>query len=256
MFGARTMGSVDDNYFCHLIAENPASFLHLLARTRVVDHLEWSLQGDPAATLDQLVRALRLTASSGVARQWRDELLVLRDADNVSIGVVERGAARLLGISTCAVHLVGCDEKGRTWIQQRSWKKSIDPGKWDTLMGGMISAVDTLESALERETWEEAGIQVASLIYLRPGGQVALNKPNLCDGGIGYVNERIDWFECLLPDHVKPVNQDGEVERFALVSQQEIKHMLEDNQFTTEAALILVRHLFGISVCMTTLTGL
>ena len=36
--------------------------------------------------------------------------------------------------------------------------RSIDPGLWDNLVGGMVPAGETLEQALEREAWEEAGL--------------------------------------------------------------------------------------------------
>jgi len=37
--------------------------------------------------------------------------------------------------------------------------KLVQPGKWDTAVGGNISVVETLETALKREAWEEIGLQ-------------------------------------------------------------------------------------------------
>jgi hypothetical protein len=59
------------------------------------------------------------------------------------------------------------------------------------------------------------------------------------DGGIGYVVERVDWFECTLPAHIVPENQDGEVAQFALFDQDAWRAMLRRGEFTSEAALIL-----------------
>jgi hypothetical protein len=83
-------------------------------------------------------------------------------------------------------------------VQQRALDKANDPGLWDTLMGGMVSAADTVATALARETWE------------------------------------------VVPEGLAPVNQDGEVAQFALLDRAELLHRLAQNQFTTEAALILV----------------
>jgi 8-oxo-dGTP pyrophosphatase MutT (NUDIX family) len=35
----------------------------------------------------------------------------------------------------------------------------VQPGKWDTAVGGHISVGETLETALKREAWEEIGLQ-------------------------------------------------------------------------------------------------
>ena len=61
------------------------------------------------------------------------------------------------------------------------------------------------------------------------------------DTGAGYVVEYIDWYRCVLPDGVVPSNQDGEVAQFRLMDPQEVLSRLEQEEFTTEAALILVR---------------
>jgi len=246
MVGARCIGSVDDEYFCHLWRSQRAAFSPLLLRTEDCGVPAWHLQGEATFALEHIATALKQIESSGVASLWRNELLDVRDCDELPVGQIERGAVRALGISTRAVHLVGCDDQKRLWIQQRSLTKSTDPGLWDTLMGGMISARDTLESALERETWEEAGIGLKALMNVRWGGYVVLNMPHANDGGIGYVNERIDWFQCEVPAGVQPVNLDGEVERFARVDQSELRAMLEGNAFTSEAALIMVQYLRGL----------
>jgi 8-oxo-dGTP pyrophosphatase MutT (NUDIX family) len=146
--------------------------------------------------------------------------------------------ARLLGIATRAVHLLGFTSDGRVWVQQRALDKAIDPGFWDTLVGGMVSANDNLTTALRRETWEEAGIDFQRVMQLHAGGRLQVARPNARDGGVGYVVECIDWFVGRIPDDVTPVNQDGEVAQFALLSWAELTSQLETNAFTLDAALI------------------
>jgi 8-oxo-dGTP pyrophosphatase MutT (NUDIX family) len=137
------------------------------------------------------------------------------------------------------VHLVGCSSDGRFWVQQRSLDKANDPGLWDTLMGGMVSAQDSLASALARETWEEAGLRMDTLTDLRRGGEVLLRKPSSDAADAGYVVERVDWYRCTVPDSVQPLNQDGEVAQFALLEMPDLIERLQRDEFTTEAALIL-----------------
>jgi hypothetical protein len=56
------------------------------------------------------------------------------------IAVIERGVMRPLGLITQAVHLSGWSEDGKLWVARRSLTKATDPGMWDTLVGGLVSA--------------------------------------------------------------------------------------------------------------------
>lgn len=44
-------------------------------------------------------------------------------------------------------------------LQRRPMEKLIQPGKWDTAVGGHISAGETVEQALRKEAWEEIGLK-------------------------------------------------------------------------------------------------
>jgi len=52
--------------------------------------------------------------------------------------------------------------------------------------------------------------------------------------------EHIDWYRCVVAEGVVPANQDGEVEQFRLMDAPEVARRLVQDEFTTEAALILV----------------
>jgi 8-oxo-dGTP pyrophosphatase MutT (NUDIX family) len=201
------------------------------------DELGWLLQGELTATLHQLAHALR---AAGLSHAWRDEQLAVSDEAGRVLGTVERAVVRPLGIATRAVHLAGISPDGRHWVQQRSLTKPNDPGLWDTLVGGMVPACDSLEQALERETWEEAGLRLGQLRQLAWGGQVTSRGPSGDGGGAGYVIERIDWYRCVVPEQVIPLNQDGEVARFELVAPGQLLERLVAGGFTLEASLILV----------------
>jgi 8-oxo-dGTP pyrophosphatase MutT (NUDIX family) len=151
---------------------------------------------------------------------------------------VERAVVRPLGITTFAVHLVGQSPDGSHWVQQRSLTKANDPGLWDTLMGGMIPATDSVAQALERETWEEAGLRLDQLAQVRRCGRISVRRPT-SDHAAGYVVEHIEWYRCIVPPGVVPANQDGEVAQFRLMDGDEVIERLQRDEFTIEAALIL-----------------
>ena len=192
-------------------------------------------QSDVTTSLNKLANLLR---NAGLAGAWRNEQLAVRDELGTQVGTIERGAVRPLGIATLAVHLVGQTTDGRFWVQQRALNKPNDPGKWDTLMGGMVSSDDTVETALKRETWEEAGLHIIELKELRYGGLESNCRPS-SDGAAGYMQEFIEWYVATVPDGLIPINQDGEVAQFALMDEAQLLAAMQRGDFTLEAALIM-----------------
>ena len=195
----------------------------------------WLLDGDVTEGLNRLATALH---QAGLAGAWRQEQLAVRDAHGLCVGTIERAAVRPLGIATRAVHLVGQALDGRFWVQQRALDKANDPGKWDTLMGGMVSAEDTVETALKRETWEEAGLHLADLQNLHYGGRQSNCRPS-SDGAAGYMQEFIEWYVATVPDDLTPINQDGEVAQFVLMDEAQLLAAMQRGEFTLEAALMM-----------------
>lgn len=56
------------------------------------------------------------------------------------------------------VHLHVVNNNKAIFVQKRPMSKQIQPGKWDTAVGGHISAGETLEQALKKEAFEEIGL--------------------------------------------------------------------------------------------------
>lgn len=56
------------------------------------------------------------------------------------------------------VHLHVFNSRGEVYLQKRPEWKDIQPGKWDTSVGGHIDYGETPEQALVREVREELGI--------------------------------------------------------------------------------------------------
>jgi isopentenyldiphosphate isomerase/intracellular septation protein A len=57
------------------------------------------------------------------------------------------------------VHLHVLNNQKHLYLQKRPLNKLVQPGKWDTSVGGHILADETLEAALKREAWEEIGLK-------------------------------------------------------------------------------------------------
>ena len=58
-----------------------------------------------------------------------------------------------------SVHVVVLDStQKQILLQKRSMNKDIQPGKWDTAVGGHVNAGESVEAAARRELAEELGI--------------------------------------------------------------------------------------------------
>jgi len=200
------------------------------------DGAGWRIAAPVDASLAAIARWLH---DRRLCAPWRDERLAVTAADGNALAAVERAVVRVLGITTWAVHLVGFAPDGRAWIQQRAFDKAVDPGRWDTLMGGQVSAGESIGQTLERETEEEAGLAIAELIDLRRTDRITVRRPV----AEGYVVEHIEVFEATVPSALEPRNRDGEVARFECVPVPVLLERLAAGDFTLEATLILDRSL-------------
>ncbi|MDQ6680436.1 MAG: NUDIX domain-containing protein [Pseudomonadota bacterium] len=194
----------------------------------------WRVIGPADETLARIARWLH---DNQLCSRWRGELLAVTSGQGVAVARIERAAARALGLTTQAVHLIGRTAGGGFWVQQRALDKATDPGLWDTLMGGLVAAGESIRDTLVRETSEEAGLAIEALQDLEAHGRITIRRP-VEDG---YMVEHIEVFEAVVPNGLEPANQDGEVERFACLDACTLTEWLRADSFTLEASLILAR---------------
>ena len=87
------------------------------------------------------------------------EIFPIVDVNGHVIGSATRGechsGSRLLHP---VVHLHVFNTRGELYLQKRPEWKDIQPGKWDTAVGGHVDFGETPEEALRREVREELGI--------------------------------------------------------------------------------------------------
>ena len=99
------------------------------------------------------------------------------------------------------VHLHLFNSNGELFLQKRSENKDIQPGKWDTSVGGHVGIDESIDIALIRETAEEIGLhdinpsfinkyiwesscekELVYSFYARSDNPLVLNKNEIDDG--------------------------------------------------------------------------
>lgn len=188
---------------------------------------------------EQLARIAQALLQAGCIPKWRNELLDVWVGDE-SVGAVERGAVRPLGLLTRAVHLNGWSKRGDLWVARRALDKPTDPGMWDTLVGGLVGHAESDDLALERETLEEAGLKPSDIASRDPIRSIFRMRRRVAEG---FQWEEVLTSDCILEDGIEPQNQDGEVMEIACLPVHEIERMLLDNQFTVEAGIVIAQSL-------------
>lgn len=90
-----------------------------------------------------------------------NELLPLVDEQGNVIGSASRGECHNGSMKLHpVVHLHVFNPAGELYLQLRPRWKSIQPGMWDTAVGGHIDYGETIDEALRREAKEELGLTV------------------------------------------------------------------------------------------------
>ncbi len=93
----------------------------------------------------------------------QDEIFEIFDEHDCPAGTARRSECHgNPGLIHRTAHVVVYHPDGRILLQRRSMDKDIQPGKWDTAVGGHVMPGETYEQAAVREMTEELGLPAAT----------------------------------------------------------------------------------------------
>lgn len=123
------------------------------------------------------------------------------------------------------VHLHVFDRSGRLLLQHRALTKKIQPGKWDTAVGGHVSYGESIEVALLRETAEEIGLK-------------EFKPVKIC----GYVfesqieREYVNTFYTVVDESFRPEREESDIDDLRFFTVSELEQMIERGEVTPNFA--------------------
>ena len=109
----------------------------------------------------------RIKKKRWLSQYGNDEWFDIVDREGRVVGRAPRGVCHSRpGYLHPVVHVHIMDNRDRIFLQKRSRKKEIQPGKWDTAIGGHIRSGEKIEEALKREAEEELGIKELAVQFV------------------------------------------------------------------------------------------
>ncbi len=99
-----------------------------------------------------------------IGKDNAEELFPIVDEEGNITGAATRGECHSGSMLLHpVVHLHVFNSRGDIYLQRRPMWKDIQPGRWDTAVGGHVDLGESVQQALQRETAEELGIDLSHL---------------------------------------------------------------------------------------------
>lgn len=134
------------------------------------------------------------------------------------------------------VHLHVISTAGEIYLQKRSMSKDIQPGKWDTAVGGHVDFGETVSEALFRECREELGLENFSPVKLVSYVFQSSREKELVN----------TYYIIVEPEKFSPVFDRTEIDDARFWSVRDIEKFSGENVFTPnfESEFKMIKNLF------------
>ena len=199
-----------------------------LAFTVDAESVRIVVPGDAAAVSAHLDDVVEELVEEGLVSKWRNEVFAVAPRwGETPLFSLDRGAVSFFGVRAYGVHLNGYRHGGgglQLWIGRRNPAKLVAPGKLDNLVAGGIGGGLGAAQTLKKEAEEEASIPTALIAKAHAVGAVSykMEVPQ------GLRDDVLFLYDIEVPAAFEPINTDGEIVEFALMTAREVLARVRD----------------------------
>jgi 8-oxo-dGTP pyrophosphatase MutT (NUDIX family) len=150
-----------------------------------------------------------------------DEPYSVKGHNNEVFFIIDRAMVPFLGFRSFGQHINGFTRKPDglyLWIATRARDRRIFPGMLDNMVAGGLPHGLSLQENLVKECHEEAGMPAELALQAKPVSAITYNAIS----EKGYKPDTLYCYDIELSEEFIPVNTDGEVEKFELLSVDEV----------------------------------
>ena len=180
-----------------------------------------------------------------------EELIDVLDENGVKTGeVLTRNEVHKRGLWHRAIAVAIINEQNQILVQQRSFKKEKNAGKWDISVAGHISSGQDALSAASREINEEVSVNLGFNVDIKEFRYMfSYRKEEIFKED--YIERQFYDFFVLRKDGLRAENikiQESEVEQIKFVSVSELNEMIENKEMVERTPIYkeLMNYIFRI----------
>lgn len=180
-----------------------------------------------------------------------EELIDVLDENGVKTGeVLTRNEVHKRGLWHRAIAVAIINEQNQILVQQRSFKKEKNAGKWDISVAGHISSGQDALSAASREINEEVSVNLGFNVDIKEFRYMfSYRKQEILKED--YIERQFYDFFVLRKDGLRAENikiQESEVEQIKFVSVSELNEMIENKGMVERTPIYkeLMNYIFRI----------
>lgn len=180
-----------------------------------------------------------------------EELIDVLDENGVKTGeVLTRNEVHKRGLWHRAIAVAIINEQNQILVQQRSFKKEKNAGKWDISVAGHISSGQDALSAASREINEEVSVNLGFNVDIKEFRYMfSYRKQEILKED--YIERQFYDFFVLRKDGLRAENikiQESEVEQIKFVSVSELNEMIENKEMVERTPIYkeLMNYIFRI----------